>query len=50
MLPKTVLTIVMATLDCLPELEGKTILLKTIHTSDTGFGGIELQLTWKASP
>lgn len=48
--PKTILTIAMTALDCLPELEGKTILLQTAHTSDTGLGGIELQLTWKASP
>lgn len=35
---------------CLPELEGKTLLLMTPHTSDTELRGIELKLTWKPSP
>jgi hypothetical protein len=26
--------------------EGKTLLLKTLHTSDTGLGGTELELSW----
>lgn len=34
-------------LGCLPEFEGETVLLKIPETSDTGLGGIELDLTWK---
>jgi hypothetical protein len=33
-----------------PEFEGKTILLKIPHTSDTGLGGSELELSWKLLP
>ena len=32
-------------LGCLPELEGKTLLLKTPCTLDTGRGGISVELT-----
>lgn len=31
--------------DCLSEFEGKTLLLKTGHTSDTGLGEIKMKLT-----
>lgn len=41
--PKTVLAIATA-LGCKPELESKTLLLKTPSTSDTGFEGIKLEL------
>lgn len=34
-------------LGCLPEFKGKTLLLNTPHTLDTGFGGIMAELTWK---
>ena len=37
-------------LDNLPELEGKTVLLKTEHTSESGIGAAKLELTWKAVP
>lgn len=37
-------------LDSLPELEGKTLLLLKTLSSDTGLGGIGLELTWKAPP
>lgn len=30
---------------CLPELEGKTLLLKTRHSLKTGLGEVELELT-----
>ena len=33
----------------LPELENKTLLFKTVHTSDTELGVIEQDLTWKTS-
>lgn len=35
---------------CLPELECKTLLLKTLHTLDTGLRGTELQPSWKPPP
>lgn len=34
-------------LGCLLQLEPKTLLLKTPHTSDTGLGEIDLELIWK---
>lgn len=37
-------------LDCLLELEGETLLLKTGHNSDIGLGEINLELTWISSP
>ena len=39
-----------AALDGLPEPEGKTLLLKTEHPSEMGFGAMELDLTWKLLP
>lgn len=35
-------------LSCLPALEGKSLLLKKPHTSDTGHGILERNLTLKA--
>ena len=35
------------TLGYLPQCEGKALFLKPSHTSDTGLGGIELELPWK---
>lgn len=32
-------------LSCLPELEGKSLLLKALHTVDRGLGGLELGVT-----
>lgn len=32
---------------CVPELEGKTLLLQKLHTVHTGLGGIQLELAWK---
>lgn len=40
--PQTVETVAIA-LGCPPELEGKTLLLKTPHTSDTGLRGIKVE-------
>lgn len=34
-------------LGCLPEPEGKSLILKTLHTLDTGLEGNELELIWK---
>lgn len=34
----------------LPEVEGETLLLKTLWTSDTGLRGPELDLAWKPPP
>lgn len=34
-------------LDYFPELEGKNIVLKTRYTLETGYGAMELELTWK---
>ena len=34
-------------LDCPPEPEGKTLLLKTGHNLENRFGPMELELTWK---
>lgn len=44
--PKTVLAITLA-FGCLPELDGKTLLLKTAHTFVTGYGEIKLVLSGK---
>lgn len=36
-----------AALDYLQELEGKTLLLKTTHSTETELGAMELELTWE---
>lgn len=36
-------------LDCFLEVEGKTLFLKSPHTSDFEFKGIKLDLIWKTS-
>lgn len=42
-LPKTI-QIVVVILGCLPEIRGKSLLLKTAYPTDTGLGETELQL------
>jgi hypothetical protein len=37
-------------LGCLQEVKVKTILLKTLHTSDIGHGRIKMDLSWKPTP
>lgn len=39
-----------ATLGCLPESKGKSLLLKTSYIPSTGRGGTEMDMTWKPSP
>lgn len=39
-----------AAFGCLPDLEGKLLLLKVSPTSDTGLEEIDLELTWKPHP
>lgn len=36
-------------LGCFPVLENRTLLPKTLHTSDAGFKDIELELLWNSS-
>lgn len=47
--PQTIQTIVI-TLGCLPELDSKTLLLKTSYTLVTGLGEVKLVLLWKPPP
>lgn len=35
---------------CLPEIEDKNVLLKTLQTLGKGSGEIKLELTWKIFP
>lgn len=47
--PKTILAIAVA-LGCLPDIEGKSLRLKTSCAPNTGFRGLLLCLSWKLPP
>ena len=48
--PRVYQTGVNVDLGCLPEFQGKSLLMKTPCISDPVLKGIEMELTWKPPP